>query len=456
MESQTLSQGMARFITKLEIENVPRAVEEKLKACLINGIGIALASTEQREVKTARAAVLAIDGERPEGATLLVDGRKTSACGAAVANCVMFYGSGGQCDTMGSVHVGMTAIPLTLAMAEAGYPAARILPALLSAYEVAGLLDGPFGRYSAERGFRGTPLYGAIGVAAAAGTMMALDETRMASALSIAASFTGGLLQPYDDASGEPRHQPGSAIRNGLAAAELARAGVQGAPRAFEGRSGLIPSFARQTCDVAELLGRLGREWSVDRVFFKPYAVCAFNQTPVMATVELSRKLAVKDIESITVRMNSYETSYAGMDSKGPFKTQTAHTMSIPYCVALTLVRGAPFTTRPLNIFDDEDVYALVRKVDLVTDDDIPNLSARIEVMRKDGSTMVQRQNMTAADYAFPRPRVEEMVRRIGADNAVPTEAFDRVNQFVDSLPNGSLRTITDAFAMLKATAPTA
>ena len=452
MESPTLSQGMARFAVGLNIYKVPQHIVDKLKACLVNGIGIALSSTQQREAMNARAAVLAMDGERPGGATLLVDGRKTTVAGAAVANCVMFYGSGGQCDTMGSVHIGLTCIPLTLAMVEAGYPSERLMPALLAAYEVAGLLDGHFGRYSAENGFRATPLLGAIGVAAAASMMMGLDEAKTASALSIAASFTGGLLQPYEDGSGEPRHQPGSAIRNGLAAAELARAGVQGAPRAFEGRAGLITVFARQTCDVPALLAKLGNEWSLERVFFKPYAVCAFNQTPVNATLELGKRLKVADIESIRVRMNSYETSYAGMDSKGPFKTQTAHTMSIPYCVALTLVRGAPFSTRPLNVFNDEEVYSLVRKVDLVTDNEVPNLSAIIEATLRDGSTVTQRQNMSFADYAFPRPGVEEMVRRIGRDNEVPPAAFDSVNRFVDSLPQTSTRVVIDAFAMLRKT----
>ena len=59
---------------------------------------------------------------------------------------------------------------------------------------------------------------------------------------------------------------------------------------------------------------------------------------------------------------------------------------------------------------------------------------------------------MSFADYAFPRPGVEEMVRRIGRDNEVPPAAFDSVNRFVDSLPQTSPRGVIDAFAMLRKT----
>jgi hypothetical protein len=41
--------------------------------------------------------------------------------------------------------------------------------------------------------------------------------------------------------------------------------------------------------------------------------------------------------------MNPFETGYAGMDAvKGPFNSISGTLMSIPFCIALTLLRGTP------------------------------------------------------------------------------------------------------------------
>jgi 2-methylcitrate dehydratase PrpD len=444
-----IARQIAEFVVALSTNRMPVEVREKLDTCLVNGFGVALAALAHPTVAASRAAVLSMDGEQPKGATLLGDGRRTSVSGATFANSAVFYG-GGQCDTCGTVHIGPIVLPMLLAMVEAGgYPLARLREALCAGYEVSGLLDKHYGVHSAALGFRATPLYGTLGAAAAAAKMMGLDVEQTESALAIAASFTGGLLQGYNDGTAEVRHQPGIAARNGLAAAEVARAGTRGAPYALEGPAGLIAAFARQPGDAAALGSTLGRDWSVLRVTFKPYPVCAFNQTPVTAALALKEKVRVDDIVALRVRMNPYETGYAGMDSKGPFTSLTGTVMSIPFCIALTLMRGAPYTIRPLMIYDDPLVNSFVPKVDLVTDPTVANLSAVLEADLADGRTVVQDQRMTYRDYTFSRRAISEQVRRIGRDGGVPQSAYDAIERFVDDLPAGDLRQVIAAFASM-------
>lgn len=448
-----IAREIAEFVVALGTDGMPAEVRDKLDTCLVNGFGVALAALTHPTVAASRAAVLSMDGEQPNGATLLGDGRRTSVSGAAFANSAVFYG-GGQCDTCGTVHIGPIVLPLLLAMVEGGgYPLARLRDALWAGYEVSGLFDKHYGVHSAALGFRATPLYGTLGAAAAAAKMMGLDVEQTESALAIAASFTGGLLQGYNDGTSEVRHQPGIAARNGLAAAEVARAGTRGAPYAFEGPAGLIAAFARQPGarrpgDAAALDGALGRDWSVLRVTFKPYPVCAFNQTPVTAALALKEKVRVDDIVALRVRMNPYETGYAGMDSKGPFTSLTGTVMSIPFCIALTLTRGAPHTVRPLMVYDDPLVNAFVPRVDLVTDPTVANLSAVLEADLADGRTVVQDQRMTYRDYTFSRRAISEQVRRIGRDHGVPDSGYDAIERFVDDLPAGDLRQVIAAFAV--------
>jgi 2-methylcitrate dehydratase PrpD len=266
--------------------------------------------------------------------------------------------------------------------------------------------------------------------------------------LSNAASFAGGTLQSFSDGTDEWRYQPGIAGQLGYAAAALAAAGSVSAPEAFEGPTGFVRAYARVDCDVASIAAKLGREWSIDRVTFKPYPVCAFNQTPVTAALALRRELDGAPPQRVRVKMNPYETGYAGMDAIGPFNSISGTLMSIPFCIAATLVRGTP-TMRMMTTYDDAAVNALVDRIELVPDESVARLSCVIEVTLADGRTRVLDQQMTVADFAFDRPAVSALVRRIGAEQGVPAAAYDAIERFVDALPQGRLDDVIGAFAQL-------
>src|SRR5690606_33916257 len=138
-------------------------------------------------------------------------------------------------------------------------------------------------------------------------------------------------------------------------------------PHALEGKAGLVRSFARVECDVEQLASELGKTWFIHRVTFKPFPVCAFNQTPVTGALALREEIAGVDIRAVRVRMNPYECGYAGMDAKGPFSTISGTLMSIPFCIAVTLVHGIP-DMRRMTTYDDPAVNGLVERIDLVPD----------------------------------------------------------------------------------------
>jgi 2-methylcitrate dehydratase PrpD len=231
-------------------------------------------------------------------------------------------------------------------------------------------------------------------------------------------------------------------------AAELARAGSVSAPHAFEGKAGFTRAFARADCDVRKLADSLGKDWAIHRVAFKPYPVCAFNQTPVTAALHLRKELAGAAIKAVRVRMNPYECGYAGMDATGPFNSISGTLMSIPFCIALTLVHGTPDMKR-MTTYDDPEVNTLVDRIALISDESVPVLSAIIDLETVDGRRLTRDQRMTAKDYSYDRARVSELLRRIGREENVPTKAFDLVESFVDQLPGGEIGTVVTAFGML-------
>lgn len=426
-----LSNRIAEFIATIDAGRLPPDVQEKARTCILNSYGIALGCHATPYAPVARRAALAMDGEQASGATLLGDGRKTSVAGAALANSALFHGRA-QEDTCGAAHFGAILVPLLTAMIEAhGFPVARLMPALVAGYETGGLFEVTYSARTTPAGLRASPLYGALAAAAAASKLMDLSVGQTAAALSNAAAFAGGTLQSFDDGSDEWRYQVGVAGRIGYLAAQLARAGSVSAPRAFEGRTGFVKAYARTECDADALAARLGRDWSIHRVTFKPYPVCAFNQTPVTAALQLREKTKANKatIKRARVRMNPYETGYAGMDSKGPFNSLSGTLMSIPFCIANTLQNGIP-SVQNMTVYDDPGVNALIERIDLVPDESVNRLCCVIEAELEDGRTLVQEQLMTVADYAYDWNTVSALVRRVGAETGVPAQVYDQLEAF--------------------------
>lgn len=444
----SLSQSIASFVHRLDVDRTPTEVVEKARVCLLNGFGMGLNCHDTPYAPVARSAALAMDGEQRDGATLLGDGRKTSIGGACLANSALFHGRA-QEDTCGAAHFGTILIPLVTALTECrGYPIDRLIPALIAGYEAGGLLEKAYAGLTTPVGLRASAVYGAVAAAAAAGKMMALDERALAAALANAASFSGGLLQSFAEGTDEWRYQVGVVGKVGWLAAELAKAGSISAVQAFEGKSGFVRTFARIDCDVDALSAMLGQDWAILRATFKPFPVCAFNQTPVTAALVLREKLGNAGIRGVRVRMNPYETGYAGMDAVGPFNSVSGTLMSIPFCIAATLIYGIPDMKR-MTTYDDAKLNGFINRITLISDPSVPTLSCVIEADTTDGHTLTQNQHMTTADFAYDRAGVSQLVRRIGAEQDVPMAAFDRLEAFVERWPAALIDELIGVFALI-------
>lgn len=445
---KTLSQSLAEFVVSLKDEaNIPAEVMEKARACLFNGYGIGLACFNTPFGRVAADAGLAVDGEQADGATLLANGRKSTMQAAMLSNSALFHGRA-QEDALGAAHLGAILIPMLTAAAETGrMPLDRFLPSLIAGYEVGGLFEQAYAGHTTPAGLRASPIYGALASAAAASLALDLDEARTAAALANAASFAGGILQSFADGTDEWRYQLGVSANHGWVAAQLARAGSVSAPHAFEGKAGLVRAYARTDCEVTQLQAKLGKQWFIHRVVFKPYPVCAFNQTPVNAALVFRSQLQGRTPARIQVRMNPYETGYAGMDSTGPFNSVSGTLMSIPFCIANTLLHGAP-TLSDMMVYDDPQVAVLIDRITLVSDPDVPRLSCVIDAEFDNGDAPESlRMNKTVEDYNYDRATLRELVLRVGAEVGLDAGSCDALERFVDDPTRAGLDTVLQEFA---------
>ena len=161
----TFATDLAGFLVGFRPDALPPEVERKARVCLYNAFGIG--HLRPRDAFRARCATaaLAMDGEIAGGATLFLDGRRTTVGGAALANSALFHGRA-QEDTCGAAHFGTILIPMLTALIETrGYPIARLIPALVAGYEAGGVLEKSLSGKTTPGGFRSSAIYGVIAAA---------------------------------------------------------------------------------------------------------------------------------------------------------------------------------------------------------------------------------------------------------------------------------------------------
>ncbi len=424
----TVAERLADFTSTLNETDLPEAVIAKARTCLLNGLGIAYVGLDTPYHPVAAAAARAMYGNAYD-ATLLPTGERSSVSGAILTNGALFHGRA-QEDTCGAAHLGAVVIPLLIALVESGRaPAGRIIPALVAGYEAGGLFEDLLAGKTTPRGFRATTLFGVTAAAAASSRLLGLSADQTAAALNNAVSLSGGLLQSFVEGTDEWRYQVGTTAQLGWTATELARAGSVSSRAAFEGEKGLASAFAETPLDDKAIGEKLGRDWQTLRVAFKPFPVCAFNQTPVTAALKLRDQVAPDRIRAVAVKMNPYECGYAGMDSTGPFTSISGTLMSIPFCIALTLVRGTP-TMRNMTTYDDPEVNALEKRIVLSADPEIPVLSCRIRVTLDDDTLLDLDCPMTPADYAYDFGEMARRLKVLASGEGLDPSAIDRLASF--------------------------
>ena len=128
--------------------------------------------------------------------------------------------------------------------------------------------------------------------------------------------------------------------------------------------------------DAARCVAGLGDEWLTPATTFKAYPVCGHAMTPIEASLQLHPRVRAGDIDAIEVRAHPVSIEIANEPSPS---TEAQAKFSIPYCVAVALLRGRvglqEFSPQALA---DPEVRALLCRITLVADASL----ARVEGQR--------------------------------------------------------------------------
>ncbi len=264
-------------------------------------------------------------------------------------------------------HPGATVFPPALAVAQQeGRGGEDLIAAFVAANEVMIRIGRATGHTNEARGFHAPGTTGPFGAAVACGHLLGLDTTRMTSAIGIAGSLAGGLLEfARGDGGMVKRLHLGRASEAGVLAASLAASGFAGPRTVIEGEFGFLRVFCAEF-NESHLTAGLGSNFVTLSTVLKRYPCHAMAHAAVRAVRDLQAEhhFSSTEVEAITVTGTPRMVERHNILE--PADLMLAQ-YSIPFCVALALCREA----RDPESYDesalaDPVLRALTRKVRLI------------------------------------------------------------------------------------------
>ncbi len=375
----------------------PVEARQRAAIALCDTVGVILAGAPEPAANIIRRTVVA---ESQGNCRVLGAAGRASAGDAALANGVAAHAH--DYDDMCFVsmaHPSCALVPSTLAAGElTSASGSAVLDAYIAGFEVEcrlGLVMNP--RHYHERGWHCTSSIGTLGAAAAAARLLGLDAPSTVQALGIAASLACGVKENIGSMV-KPLHA-GMAARNGVMAAQLAKAGFTASEQSIDGPQGylVVMDSQKPPSALVDAIADLGSRWEIldSGITVKLYPSCAATHPPLDALLSLKRRhniaaedIAVIDVEvdSMTLRLLIYSRPSTALEAK----------FSMPFCAAAAMVFGHPtIETFDVEKIGDPRIQKLLPLVTLRAnpgfDAAAPLSQANVTVRLKDGRAIAER-----------------------------------------------------------------
>jgi 2-methylcitrate dehydratase PrpD len=332
---------LARFAAGLRYDDIPAAIRERARQCLVDAVACAMFGMTLPWSKILLAQQTGLDAK----AGFLPLGSSQSL--SAVREAALAWGAQAHAFELDSlvqpsvgVHPGATVALPALAVAQSRRASGReLLTAIVAGFEVLHRIGSATLHTPEKRGFHAPGVVGPFGAAIASGLLMGLPAERLTHALGVAGSLGGGLLAFSKAGQGGmvKRLHMGRAAEAGVLAAQLAADGYEGPETVLDGAFGMLEAFCDER-DVARLTADLGSKWQTDSLALKSFACHVTAHAPVHMLRALMRqhRFAGDDIAALTLRVSEKVlTHHASRKPKDIMQVQ----YSVPYTVALAAYR---------------------------------------------------------------------------------------------------------------------
>lgn len=407
---KTAVEALSANVLNARFEDLDRETVEAAKNRIMDIIGCAIGSAN--DPGCPQLVNLAKDwGGKPES-TIIASGVKGPAQIVAMVNAIMDRAfdfeamSGEVAGKRYGQHISGTTVPASLAMGEAKHINGKeLITALVVGDDVSNRIALAYD-FDFFRGFDGTMTHPHFGATATAGRILGLNQLQMRNAMGIVLNLIAGSFQSIWDGAATFKLGQGAAARNGIFAAELAKAGWTGPEDALLSRYGFYALYT-PGCTHPEMLTKdLGKIFYAENKF-KRYPCGGPNHIPIELAFAIRRQHSIEaeDIEEVTLRVNrhSLDNYYAKPWKIRNFPHGDA-VFSFQYTVSTALLRGhvemEDFTEKSIR---DLRVNALAAKMKVVELPDAKPGAIELRVRMKDGREFSQ-SPADATDYILGKP----------------------------------------------------
>lgn len=355
----TLTEELAGWVADLRLGDVPTRVVDFAVSQILAHAG-ALAAGARHDL--GRRVVAAF------GAPMRGD-PKQSAYVLAALTMLLDYD-----DTVYAGHVSHSTVGVPLAYAEAaGLDGPGILTAVVAANEAAARVTAAatLGHFRGQTAAH-THLAGAV---AARGRAEATSAATLVDAWGLAFAMPPWSLTRAFMGSDAKVLTAAVPVRTALDAYDGATAGLAGAPDILEHPDGFLARFAE--IPLPQAVGGFGQRWHTETLSIKVYPGCAYLDAALDAAVALHPLVGgrLESVERVVVAASVFTV---GMDARsrpyvhGPGTGVAALNFSVPYNIAVALVRGALVPADfDAGTVADAAVWDLAAKVEVGYDADM-------------------------------------------------------------------------------------
>lgn len=345
-------------------------------------------------------------GGSPE-ATIFIHGGKVPAHNAAMVNSIMARSFDFEALTplidgvQVPAHISGTTIITAFAAGEmTGCSGKELITALLVGDDTAIRVLAASG-FSLAGGWCNTGTVNQFGAVAIAGRLLGLDRRQMINAFGIVFNQLAGSLQNVWDGTTTFKLPQGLSARNGIFAAQLAKAGWTAPEDALLSRFGYFHLYTLG-CTNPEILTRdLGKTYHTESVF-KPYPCCRGTHASIDCALRLVHKYRIKaqDIEKVIISLPEAEAeAFIGQPfAIGDFPQANA-AFNCRYTTATALLKRCV----KLEHFSEESIrdpetLALIKRIQITKLPGAQELSARLVLKMKDGRELSEFTNAPWGD----------------------------------------------------------
>jgi 2-methylcitrate dehydratase PrpD len=338
-----VTRQIARFIAETGFDSIPHEAVVIAKNTILDGVGVAIAGSAEPAVKIMRQRIKEW-GSAEEAGVIGAHFRTTAEMAAWIngtASHALDYDDTFSNAAGYNFHPTVPILAAVLALGEkCKSPGKDVVAAYIVGIEVESRVGAAIGRSVSEMGWHTTPVVGTMGAAAASANLLKLEHSQVQMALGIAASLSSGLLHNFGTMT-KPLHA-GNASRNGVISALLAQKGFTASDDVLEGELGFCSMFSGKTASTVWPHEQdLGLAWHIisPGIALKAYPCCRSTHSSIDASIHLRNVIGIDSSHLIKIicKTSPHHTKLARFHRP---KSAYEAKFSIPYCVAVALLRG--------------------------------------------------------------------------------------------------------------------